>query len=351
MQGKEFSGVKISGIACAVPDNKVYTDDYCDRFGSDAVSRFKNATGINGRYVSVGSQTASDLCYTAAKALMEKKGLTGEDFDALIFLTQSPDYCRPATSFVLHKRLNLRKDCLAFDVNLGCTAFIKGVYTAAALLESGAAERVLLLMGDANMLAEADENDTSFNMMFGDAGAAVILERGEGTIKSMIRSDGEGYKTMITPLPGYRFPGVYKSDDPALAKKMDGDDVFLFTITKVPKLFKEFYKFFNCSADDFDYVILHQANMMIINHIAKKLKLPLEKVPVSLGEYGNTDGASIPVSVVDVCKNMTENKKLRIISSGFGIGLSWGIIAFEIDSGDVLPMIFTNDYYEEGTKL
>lgn len=348
MRDKEFSNVRISGIATAVPDHYVRTVEYEERFGTEAVSKFQNATGIEGRYFSEGRQTASDLCYAAASRLMEKKGITGDGIDAVILVTQSPDYCRPSTAFVLHKRLNLRQDCLVYDINLGCTAFVEGLYTCAALVESGAAERVLLLIGDANMLWEADPDDTSFSMMFGDAGGAIMLEHGKGSIRSMIRADGGGYQTILTPLPGSRFPGIIRSDNPLLAKKMDGDDVFVFTITKVPKLFKEFFSTYSCSVDDFDCIVLHQANLMILNHIKKKLKIPDEKMPVSLGKYGNTDGVSIPVTIVDYCERLSEQKKLRLICSGFGIGLAWGVVSFEIDSADVLPMIVTNECFEEG---
>lgn len=351
MLSKEFHNVKISGLACAVPNHKVMTDSYKERFGETVVERFKKATGIEGRYISDGTQTASDLCYVAAERLLSKKGLTGQDLDAIIFLTQTPDYCRPSTAYVLHKRLSAKQDCLAFDINLGCSAFVDGVYTVAGLIESGTVNKALVLIGDAGTLVEATEDDISFNLMFGDAGSAVLMERGEGSIRGMIRSDGEGYKTLITPIPGFRFPGVMKSDDPNLQKRMDGEDTFLFTITKVPKLFKEFYSTYDCSANDFDYFILHQANLMIVNQIAKKLKVPPERVPVSLDRYGNTDGPSIPVTIVDLCEKLTEHKRIKLISSGFGIGLSWGIVAFEIDSCDVLPMIITEDYFAEGKRI
>ena len=349
MKSKEFHGVKISGIACAVPNHKESTDSYIKYFGESVVERFKKATGIEARYLSNGTQTVSDLSFSAAKALMEKKGLTGEDFDAVILITQTGDYKIPSTAYVLHKRLGIKQDCLVFDINLGCSGFVNGIYILAGLVESGTINRGLLLVGDSDTNHQVSD-DTSFTMMFGDASSATIVEKGEGTIRGMIRSDGEGFNTLITPIPGARFPGIFSSEEAGLQKKMDGNDVFLFTITKVPKLFKEFYSTFDCSADDFDYYILHQANLMIVNQIAKKLKLSTEKVPVSLKEYGNTDGASVPVGIVDLCKDI-DNKKLNLITSGFGIGLSWGIVSFEIDTKDVLPMIITDEYFLEGKNV
>ena len=350
MQSKTFHNIKISGIACAVPDNKVMTESYKNYFGEDVIKRFKDATGIESRYISNGTQTVSDLSFVAAEALMKKKGLTGDDIDALILITQTGDYKIPSTAYVLQKRLGIKKDCLVFDVNLGCSGFVNGIYIIAGLIESGTIDRALLLVGDSDTNHQIND-DTSFTMMFGDASSATLIERGEGIVRGMIRSDGDGFNTLITPIPGARFPGVYTSEEAGLQKKMDGDDVFLFTITKVPRLFKDFYKTFECSEDDFDYVMLHQANLMIVNQIAKKLKVPKEKVPVSLTEYGNTDGASIPVGIVDLCEKLDRNQKLDLITSGFGIGLSWGVVSFEIDSADVLPMIFTDDYYKDGKNV
>ena len=350
MNSKEFEGVVVSGVACAVPSHIKYTDSYIDHFGENVVRKFKTATGIEARHLSDGTQTAADLCYEAAIALMRKKGLTGEDFDALIFLTQTPDYRLPSTAYVLQKRLEIKQDCLVFDINLGCSAFVNGVYIAAGLVESGTIDRALVLIGDCDTPHTLSE-DTSFTMMFGDAGSATIVEKGNGSIKGMIRSDGEGFDKLITPIPGYRFPGVTLADAPELHKKMDGDDVFLFTITKVPKLFKAFYKEFDVSSEDFDYFVLHQANLMIVNQIAKKLKIDSVKVPVTLKEYGNTDGASVPVGIVDTCEKLESGKKISMITSGFGIGLSWGIVSFDINTNDVLPMIVTDEYYQEGKNV
>ena len=350
MLAKEFHNVRISGLACAVPNHKVMTDHYKEHFGEAVVERFKSATGIEGRYLSDGTQTTSDLSFVAADALMKKKGLTGEDFDAVILITQNEDYKIPSTAYVLHKRLNIKKDCLVFDINLGCSGFVNGVYVLSGLIESGTINRALLLVGDAETNHKIT-NDTSFTMMFGDASSATIIERGEGIVQGMIRSDGEGFNTLITPIPGSRFPGVYSSEEAGLQQKMDGDETFLFTITKVPRLFKEFFSTFECVAEDYDYIMLHQANLMIVNQIAKKLKLPKEKVPISLHEYGNTDGASIPVGIVDLCAHMNTSRKMKLLTSGYGIGLSWGVVSFEIDSKDVLPMIITDDYFREGKNV
>lgn len=348
MNGMEFQHVRISGLACAVPDNKVFTDSYVDSYGVDVVEKFKKATGVKSRYLSDGNQTASDLCFVAARKILTHKGLSGEDIDAVVLITQYPDYATPSTAYVLQKRLGIKKDCLVFDINLGCSAFVNGVYVLAGLIESRTINRALLLVGDCDTNHCVTAN-TSFTMLFGDAGSATILEYGEGIIRGMIRSDGEGFNTLITPLPGSRFPG--QTSCSGEGKRMDNADVFLFAITQVPKLFKEFFSEYNCAVDSFDYCILHQANLMIVNQVAKKIKFSPEKVPISLDRYGNTDGASIPIGIADLCETLTQRRKLKLIMSGFGIGLSWGVLSFEIDSDDVLPVIKTNDFFAEGKDV
>ena len=346
--GYMYNQVSITGIACALPCKKVLTDDYIRYFGENTVKRFKKTTGINSRYISNGRQTASDLCYVAAKQLMDKKGLRGEDIDALIFITQYPDYKTPSTAFVLHKRLEIKKECMVFDVNLGCSAFVNGLEMIGGLIQGGAIQRALLLMGDAELNHPVME-DHSFTMMFGDAGSACLMEKGSGIIRGINKADGNGYNVMRILYPGARFPKEPEAGDSS--KHMDGDDTFLFTITEVPKLFKEYFKEYNCSIDDYDYCMFHQANLMILNHIAKKIKLPEEKLPISIDKYGNTDGASILLGIADLCAGLEADKKLKLLVSGFGIGLSWGIAGIEINTSDVLPVIFTDEYFEEGYQI
>lgn len=348
MSGYTYNQVVVSGIACALPSKKVYTDDYIEHFGEDVVERFKKTTGIISRYISNGKQTASDLCYVAAKQLMDKKGLNGEDIDALIMITQYPDYKTPSTAFVLHKRLGIKKDCLVFDMNLGCSAFVNGLEVLGGLIQCGAIQRALLLIGDAELSHPITE-DHSFTMMFADAGSACLLEKGNGTIQGINKSDGNGYNVMGMPYPGARFPEQPVVDHSN--KRMAGDDTFLFTITEIPKLFKEYFKEYDCSLEDFDYCMLHQANLLILNHIAKKIKLPKEKMPVSIDKYGNTDGSSILLGIVDLCAGLEADTQLKLLVSGFGIGLSWGIAAFEINTKNVLPVIITDEYFEEGYQI
>lgn len=128
---------------------------------------------------------------------------------------------------------------------------------------------------------------------------------------------------------------------------MDGGAVFEFSIFQVPRAFKEFFKKFDTNIDYYDYCILHQANLFMLEHIRKKIKLPKEKMPISIDRYGNTSSVSIPLTIADLCYRKNVKEKIKFIASGFGVGLSWGVADFIIDKRDVLPIIETDEYFKE----
>jgi len=351
MLGAVFENIKITGIACAVPDNIVYTKDYIGTFSEKEINRFIKTTGIKSRYISKSKQCTSDLCYSSAKRLMEHKGYYPKDIDAIIVITQTPDYVGPSTAFILQKRLGLTNNCIAFDINLGCSAFPNGVFTVASMIKSKSIKRALLLIGDVNLSKCHIGHNT---MLFGDVGSACIIEHGDDTIKVGLSSEGEKYTRILQAGPSScgRFSEYRESkkpDDFDINKCfLAGTDVFLFSITSVPKLINEFFNEYNCSSNDFDYFLFHQANSMIINHIAKRIKAPKEKVPISIDKYANTGGASALLAMIDLCQTENVPDKIKFIALAFGVGLSLGVISFEMDKKDILPLIYTNDYYEEG---
>jgi 3-oxoacyl-[acyl-carrier-protein] synthase-3 len=346
MANAVFNNIYVSGIACAVPKGIEKTIDYSDALGADEARKFIKNTGVRTRHFTSEKQTTSDLCFAAAECLLSKKQIKKDSIDALVFLTQSPDYFQPATSYVLHKRLGLSKECMSFDINLGCSGYVYGMYLASAMLQSGSIKRVLFLAGEA--MPFNPETTIKDRMLFGHAGTASIIEVGDTQIKCLLKADGEGYTSLIIPGGNKRNPikdvnNYYKATVP----QMDGPAVFLFTITEVPEAFKEFFNIYKGSIDDYDYCVLHQANLFMLKHIAKKIKLPLEKMPITIDRYANTSSASIPLTIVDLCEREQVPERIKLIVSGFGIGLSWGIVSFEVEAKNVLPMIITEDYYKE----
>ncbi len=351
----QSSGIGIAGIACAVPDNHVTVDSFRDRFDDETVSKFMQGTGIRAMYKALPEQTAGDLAYSAAVRLFEETGIDPGEIGALLFVTQSPDYRRPATACVLQHRLSLSTDCAAMDIGLGCSGFVYGLQTAMNLMEQSDIKYCLLLMGEtASKLVHP--MDKSIVMMYGDAGAAILLERKtEARTVTLLRSDGSRFRSIILPAGGFRDmnpsaerficnDGIERS---LYDIYMEGTNVFSFSITDVPQAIRDYLEHTGTTPDDYDLFLFHQANQFIIKQLAKRLKLPPGKVPLSLDRYGNTGGISIPLTL---CANYggQEHGLKKIFMAGFGIGLSWGVSSAEIDIGTLLPVIKTKDWYREG---
>ena len=348
-------GIGIAGIACAVPDNEVPVESFIPVFGEEIPAKFTEGTGIRSMYKALPEQTAGDLAYVAAENLISHLNIDKEKIGALLFVTQSPDYRRPATACVLQHRLGLSMDCAAMDIGLGCSGFVYGLQTAMSLMEHSDMEYCLLLMGEtASKLV--DPHDKSIVMMYGDAGAAILLEKRPGAkTATLLRSDGGRYKTIILPAGGFRDmnppPDRFLCNDGIERSLydiyMDGTSVFSFSISDVPKAIKDYLEMTETSVEDYDLFLFHQANQFIIKQLSKKMKLPKEKVPISLDRYGNTGGISIPLTL---CANYGDRDigVQRTLMVGFGIGLSWGVISAKIDTAKAFPVIKTKDWYTEG---
>jgi len=340
--------VEIKGIACAVPDHIVKNEEYNEVFGEENVRKFINMTGVETRYVALDEQCTSDLCHAAATRLLEKLGWEPSSVDALILITQTPDYAVPASACILQHRLGLSEDCIAFDVNLGCSAYVYGIWLAATMISTQDLNRVLLLVGDTSNYG-INQNDSATAMIFGDGGSATALEKSAGkNIKYFLKTKGSGYKNIIVPAGHARSRSRKEVDGSEYELSMNGSAIFSFTITDVPRTVESFMSQYNIDMNEIDMYVFHQANRFILRHLAKKLNIPMEKVPLSIERYGNTSGESIPITLVDALGNEESSGPLKLFLCGFGIGLSWGGIYLEMDKSVCLPMIYTNDYYKEG---
>lgn len=360
MTAGTLKNISIAGVCCAVPDNPKQTLDYRDVFEEDSITKFIKMTGVNQRFIAKPGQTSSDLCYTAAEALLRRFGWDKSTIDALIFVSQTPDYRLPATACFLHGRLGLDQNCIAFDVNLGCSGYIYGLHIAGSLMQNDSIDRVLLLCGDTinTYLSPVDKSST---MLFGDAGSATMLEKTEGQdMYFMLKTKGAGYKSIIVPSGACRsITGEYerKKIDEGIIRNdfdlaMDGTEVFNFTISDVPNAICEFLSSRNESVELYNRFFFHQANQFMLNHIAKKVKIPKENFPISIDRYGNTSVASIPLTISDFYNSneqsiINNQKPDRVMLVGFGVGLSWGVISLDIDPKVCLPVIRTNECYSE----
>lgn len=342
-----FEQCLVRGIACAVPENKIENLSYYDEFGKDVVDKFVKVVGVKKRHIALPKQTTGDLCFVAADKLIDELRWARESIDAIILTTQTPDYAAPATACILQNRLGLSENCLAFDMNLGCSNYIYGMFVASSILQNPLIKRVLLLNGETS---DKDNHDQATAMMFGDAGAATAIEKGNGARTCyLLKTDGARYDKIITPNSAWR------NRDRLEAKNlghglMDGPAVFDFTLFDVPATIKEFVKRYDASLSQYDYCILHQANLMAMQQIAKMIKLPDDKLAVSIDRFGNTSGTSIPLTIVDLCEKLKGADKLNLLLAGYGVGFSWGVMNMKLDSACVLPMIYTDDYFKEAFK-
>ena len=337
----EFKDVRIAGIAAGVPEkvasNLHPTED--DNISKEYTpEEYVKTTGVEERRVS-RTLTTADLSYGAAEKLISDLGWDKNDIGALLFVSQTPDYILPATACILQDRLGLNKECYAADISLGCSGWVYGLSAALGLVGENKVQKALILCGDAKKRFRIEGNQLR-DPLFGSAGTATAVEyyKGEEGIKFHFGTDGSGFDAIITPDMGSRSPASEKSfifedyeGKPScrLMTRMKGMDVFSFGITTAPKSVKKLGEHFGFNYLDADYFIFHQTNMKMNNMIAKKLKLEPAKVPSCMYRFGNTSSASIPLTIVGELKGKFENKPTKFICCGFGVGLSWGTVAFE----------------------
>lgn len=336
MANVTIENVRFAGMATCVPKRIVSNLTDCKPQIRSERERLVRNIGIETRRMAQEWQCFSDLAFDAAEKLLESLSWQRDEVDALIVMTQSPDYLAPATAIILQDRLGLSNSTIAFDVNLGCSAYPFGLHLLGSMLSAGGIKKGLLLVGDRG----ASVNDP----IFSDAGTATALEFSEGAAPMYfdLNSDGSGHKAIILPVGGHREPvGMqhlipYREDENDHWHRpvdliLDGVAVLSFSTQRVPPAVEKLLEYAGTDKESVDYFIFHQANRMINETVRKKLKLPEEKVPSTLRDFGNTSGASLPVTMtVRINKELEAGRNL-VLLSGFGIGLSWGTCLIDIE--------------------
>lgn len=345
-----FKNVRIAGISAGVPRfvasnlHPLENDGVSSEYSPEA---FVEATGVLERHVS-DTLTTSDLCYEAAERLIADLKWDKQEIEAIVFVSQTADYVLPATACILQDRLGLSKECYAEDVALGCSGWVYGLSNVASLVSTGAIKKALLLAGDAKKRAKG-----SLDPLFGHAGTATAIEYAEGNngFKFHFGTDGSGYDAIIMPdggsrnqvsMDSFKLEDVDGKQMHRLQTHMKGMDVFSFGISTAPKSVKKLAERFGFNYLDYDYFVFHQANMKMNSLISKKLKLDSDKVPSCMYSFGNTSSASIPLTIVTQLKNRCENG-FKFICCGFGVGLSWGTVAFVSDGLVVSELVEVED--------
>ncbi len=328
----EIPSVRIDGIAACVPSHVLDYGGMSHLMDERQYAQFVKATGIERVRRHGMDRTTSDLCFAAAERLLRDMDIPKDGVDLLVFVSQSPDYIIPMTSCLLQERLGLDSRCVAFDITSGCSGYVQGLSVAASMLSGGKLRRALLLSGDAN-LAQLSENDKTTWPLFGFAGSATLLSFDASAPPMFFEqgTDGSGAEAIMIRDGGARHPVTEESlrevrIAEGIARRnthvaMNGEEVFSFAISEVPDSVERLYGHFGLSMENTDYFVFHQANRMILETIANILDIPLEKVPMSLKNFGNTSSASIPLTVVTELGGIA--KPAGLCFCGFGVGLSW----------------------------
>jgi len=349
----KFNQVRIAGIASAVPERVLTLEDDARVFGATEIERISQNIGVQQRHVVSGNTCTSDLCCAAAERLLTELGWERDSIDALIFVTQTPDYFMPATACVLQDRLKLSHSCAAFDVNQGCAGYIYALWIGGQLVRGGC-RRVLLLVGDttSRLVSPGDRTVTS---LFGDAGTATALEFAEDAPLAHFElgTDGSGRDCLSVPAGAFRQPhsaascerteragGNIRSDEDLF---MDGGEVFTFVLREVPRLVQSIMATAETSATEVDAFVFHQANRFMLSHLTKRLKLPPERVVIGLTRYGNTSSASIPLAMTTELHDSLTSDRRRLVLAGFGAGFAWGAAVIECGPLCLPPLVIYSD--------
>lgn len=337
----KFKGIGITAMAGAVPKKVIKNLEYTDFFPEDQVKEVVEKVGIYERRFADELTCSSDLCFAAAQKLFADNNIDRDEIDLLVFISQTADYRMPATSITLQHRLGLSNSCIAFDINLGCSAFIYGLSVVYSMLQAGGIRKALILDGETRSKVYGPRDRRSA-FIFGDGGVAALVERDEkfGETTLSLNSDGSRADLIMIKAGGYRHMstpetlkervvdeyGNMRSEEQGYMK---GGDVFNFVIREIPRDIKKTMAEAGVTVEDIDYFCFHQANNFINSYIAKKMKLDIEKIPHTIEKYGNTSSVSVPLTIVSELKGKLEGKKTLMLSA-FGVGMTWatGIVSF-----------------------
>lgn len=337
MAKARIKGPRIAAIGTCVPARRFDNIIETKQFAEEEVKKVVALAGVKSRRLADDSVCSSDLCAAAADKILGSLGWARESIGALIMVTQSPDYLLPSTACVVHKHLGLSDECAAFDLGLGCSGYPYGLWVGAMMINSGQIQRVLVLHGETPGRF-SDESDRSVSLLFGDTGSATALEAADpatmGDWFFKLHTDGTGFKDMIIEAGGFR--NRFSDDPQKYCVKMNGANIFNFTIKRVPPLVNDTLEFSGTKMEEIDYYIFHQSNQFIIKHLTKKLKIPDEKVPMTLGEFGNTGGASIPLTITKGDLVRPKDRSLKLMLLGYGVGLSWGSALVDLSPDAVI---------------
>jgi 3-oxoacyl-[acyl-carrier-protein] synthase III len=342
----KFHNKRISGILTILPEHEVMFDDEVENYNfSPAKSlKLKMTMGYNSHRVVQDGVCVSDMCLHGLNHLISAGLLRKEEIDALVLVTQSPDYFMPPTSNIIQGLLELKEDMICMDINQGCAGYVIGLFQAYMLLEQEQINKVVLLNADV-LSRKVSKRDRNSNPLIGDAASVTIIEKSEipCTVFGNLKMNGKKYDSLIIPAGGFKTPSTAETaimaEDPAGNFRapdhlvMKGDEVFNFVQTEVPPMIEELLQIAGKSKEDVDYYMFHQPNKFMLNKLADKLGVPREKMPSNIVEkFGNASGVSIPTAISYNLGDALKSSSYLICMAGFGVGLTWASVILKLEN-------------------
>ncbi|MDQ3889646.1 MAG: ketoacyl-ACP synthase III [Actinomycetota bacterium] len=316
--------VGITGIGASVPD-RVLTNEDLERMVETSDEWIVERTGIRERRIAEAGEATSDLAVPAAEEALERASVRAREIDLLIVATASPDMVFPSTSCLVQDRIGAQ-NAAAYDLLAGCTGFIYALAQAYAAIAAGLADRALVV--GAEVLSKLTNwRDRGTCILFGDGAGAAVLERVPegGFLGFELGADGSGGEDLAVPAGGTRAPATRATVEQDLHFiRMNGREVYRFATRIMVSSAEALLEACGYGVDDVDVYVAHQANKRIIDHAARVLGLPPEKVVVNIDRYGNTSSASIPICLVEAVEGGAITNGTRVFMTGVGAGLTWG---------------------------
>lgn len=321
----------IKAISYYLPEKVVTNDELVADFPEWTVEKIVDKVGVRQRHIA-GDDTISDMAVKASEKLFsENPEIDRKSVDFVLVCTQSPDYFLPSTACLVQARLGLTTKCGAFDFNLGCSGYEYGLAVAKGFIESGIAKNILFITSEAYN-KHLHPRDKGNRTIFGDAATATLVsDSGFAEIGDFVLgTDGSGAENLIVKTGGMAYPEkandlVFDEDGNPRSSDylyMNGGEIFSFTLLTVPKMVKQTLEKNSLTKDDIDLYVFHQANMFMLQHLRKKMKIEEGKFFINMENIGNTVSSTVPIALADA----KEQGKLKgnVLIAGFGVGLSWG---------------------------
>lgn len=320
---------KIICFESYVPE-KIITNDELSNIVDTSHEWIYTRTGISKRRISTVENT-SDLAINVGKALIKNSNIAPEDIDIIIVATITPDHLTPSTACIVQGAIGA-KNALAFDINVACSGFVYALSVADKFLKSGL-YKTALVVGAETLSKIVDWSDRGTCVLFGDGSGGALLVASEdenSIIAEDLKADGTCWQAITGGSIGINNAFIKNKTENPFYLQMNGRDVFKFATKTVPKSVQQVLDKSNLSLDDIKYIVPHQANLRIVEVVAKKLKVDLDKFYLNLQDYGNTSAASIPIALAEMSKKGILKKDDKIIITGFGGGLTWASMLIKI---------------------